>query len=83
MLVEDKHSISVLVETVLFPRLRAFDEDSRSNLKEREEKKKEAIEVFVEEYAEKSTLLSEEEVRQLVHDTIASTTRNLKKADGR
>ena len=83
MLVEDKHSISVLVETVLFPRLRAFDEDSRSNLKEREEKKKEAIDIFVDEYAEKSTLLSKEEVRQLVHEVIARTNKNLKKAEGR
>ena len=83
MLVEDKHSISVLVETVLFPRLRAFDEDPRNNLKEREEKKTEAIKVFVEEYAGKSTLLSEEEVRQIVDDVIARTKRNLKKADGR
>ena len=83
MLVEDEHSISVLIETVLFPRLRAFDEDPRNNLKEREEKKKEAIEVFVKEYAEKSTLLSEEEVRQLVDDVIARTKRNLKKTEGR
>lgn len=78
MLVEDKHSISVLVELILFPRLRAFDEDDGMELKKKEEMKKSAIELFVKEYAEKSSLLSEEEVRQLVYDVLARTNKNLK-----
>ncbi len=55
MLVEDKHSISALTEQILFPRLRAFDEDDRIKLKDKEEMKRSAIELFVKEYAEQSS----------------------------
>ena len=82
MLVEDKHSISVLTEEVLYRRLKAFDEDSNLDAESKEEKKKEAIDVFVKKYAEESTLLSEEEVRKLVLEVLDRTIRNLKK-DGR
>lgn len=81
MLVEDKHSISVLTEEVLYRRLKAFDEDSNLDAESKEEKKKEAIDVFVKKYAEESTLLSEE-VRKLVLEVLDRTIRNLK-TDGR
>ena len=71
MLVEDKHSISVLTEQLLYPRLRAFDEDEGMDLQLKEENKKKAIEIFVKEYTEKSTLLSEDEVRDLVNDVLS------------
>ena len=32
MLVEDRHSISVLTEQILYPRIRAFDEDEIAQL---------------------------------------------------
>jgi len=81
MLVEDKHSISVLAEQILFARLRAFDEDDNLSLQDKAEGKKKAIEVFVKEYAQRSTLLSEEEVRKLVNDVIARTYRNINGED--
>ena len=77
MLVEDEHSISVLVEEILFPRLRAYDEDERINPKEKEKKKDKVIETFVKEYSKKSTLLSEEQIRQLVNKVIQRTYKNI------
>lgn len=78
MLVEDKHSISVLTEEVLYRRLKAFDEDSNMDAKTKEEKKNEAINVFVKKCTEESTLLSEEEVKELVLKVLDRTIRNLK-----
>lgn len=77
MLVEDKHSISVLTEEVLYRRLKAFDEDSNMDAKTKEEKKNEAINVFVKKCTEESTLLSEE-VKELVLKVLDRTIRNLK-----
>ena len=50
MLVEDKHSISVLTEQILFPRLRSFDEEDKMNV---EDKEKNTLSAQVTEYKDK------------------------------
>ena len=78
MLVEDEHSISVLTEQILYPRIRAFDEDDNMDDKTKAEKKQEAINVFVREYSKKSELLSEDEIARLVKTVLQRTIDNIK-----
>ena len=78
MFVEDRHTISVLTENVLYERIRAFNESDDMDDKTKEEKKKEAIEVFVKECSKKSSELSEEEVRELVNCVLNRTLENIK-----
>lgn len=78
MLIEDKHSISVLTEEVLYRRIKAFDESDNFDENTKKEKKEEAIEFFIKEYTEKSTSLSEEEVRKIVHSVLKRTIDNIK-----
>ena len=77
MLVEDRQSISVLTEQILYPRIRAFDEDDNMDGKTKVEKKEKAIKVFVEECSKKSEMLSKDEIDQLVR-TVLQKTNNIK-----
>ena len=75
---EARHTISVLTELVLYKRIKAFDEDDTMDDKIKEENKKQAIEVFVDEYANKTNELSIEEIREIVIDVLDRTERHSK-----
>ena len=44
---EEKHRIAMMVELVLYKRLKAFDEDDNLDEKTREEQKREIVDAFV------------------------------------
>ena len=73
---EEKHRIAMMVELVLYKRIKAFDEDDGLDAKTKEEQKKEAIEVFIEECS-KTNILTQEQIREHVEFVLNRTIKNI------
>ena len=78
---EQKHNISILVELVLYPRIRAIDSENIS-VKERREEKKEAINAFIKECSERSKIMTEEQIKEHVVNKLNKMIKN-KEQSGR
>lgn len=74
---EEKHRIAMMVELVLYKRIKAFDEDDRLDDKTKEEQKKEAIDVFIEECS-KTNILTQDQIREHVEFVLNRTIKNIK-----
>ena len=77
---EEKQRISILVELVLYPRIRMLGEDGRMTKQTKEKITKQAIEIFVQECMnEYESSLPEEEIRKTVNFVLNRTINNTKR----
>ena len=74
---EEKHRIAVMVELILYKRIKAFDESEGLDEKAKEEQKKKAIDVFVEECS-KTNILTQDQIREHVEFVLNRTIENIK-----
>ena len=72
---EEKHRIAMMVELVLYKRLKAFDEDDNLDEKTREEQKREIVDAFVKKCS-KTDILTQDQVREYVEFVLDRTIKN-------
>ena len=72
---EEKHRIAMMVELVLYKRLKAFDEDDNLDEKTREDQKREIVDTFVKRCS-KTNVLTQDQVREHVEFVLDRTIKN-------
>lgn len=72
---EEKHRIAMMVELVLYKRLKAFDDDDNLDEKTREEQKREIVDAFVKKCS-KTDILTQDQVREYVEFVLDRTIKN-------
>lgn len=73
---EEKHRIAIMVELVLYKRIKAFDEDDGLDDKTKQEQKKEAVDVFIEKCS-RTSILTQDQIREHVEFVLNRTIKNI------
>ena len=79
-----KHEIGVLVENILYSRILALNGGVLKDIETKNKMKDEMIDVFVQEYAERFKVLSLEQIKEYVNQSLNKTiedTKSLKQDD--